>query len=145
MGVGREVEGGIGCVRRGRSEVNRRNRCFIEKGDRVESGETEEEGSSKVRIFGHISYRWFEGVLVERDTRRRGQAIPNAHVMVRLNARGVDVLPGADLGEERDGRKGERARAVGVICCREGPCSGGGEVLRLHESKFEVGRQAGGP
>ena len=55
------------------------------------------------------------------------------------------MLPGADLGEERDGRRGERARAVGVIRWREAPCSGGGEVLGFHEGNFETGRQAGGP
>ena len=85
------------------------------------------------------------GVLVERDTRRRGQAIPNAHVMVGLNARGIYVLPGADLGEEGDGRRGERARAVGVSCWREAPCSGGGEVLGFHKGNFETGRPAEGP
>lgn len=52
------------------------------------------------------------------------------------------MLPGADLGEKRDGRTSERAGAVGVICWREGPCAGSGEVLGFNEGNLEMGSQA---
>lgn len=52
------------------------------------------------------------------------------------------MVPGADLGEKRDGRRSERAGAVGVICWRESPCAGGGEVLGFNEGNFEMACQA---
>ena len=100
--------------------------------------------AGQVRVLCHACHGGFSGRAVEREPGGASEAVPDAHVVVGLDARGVDVRPGADVGEKGHRRPGERARAVGILGGGQVPLPEGRQVVRLNQGEFEVGGLAGG-